>query len=466
MRILILQPMPPKAVEDRPAYVDAVARLGARLRERGHEPSLMIVREYDEESLRLKIADVRPELLVVYLESYYTTLVRRLTEHVAGRHYLPIIVGGPHATVAPHETLSLIGVEGIVLCEWDRAVPDYLEARRVGPDYINTPGFWFRSEAGIVRNPIAEPEKPEEMVVVPDRSLYSADQILDGHGRIDILATRGCSFYCAHCQQDLAAGLYEEGNMASLRRRPVQALATEVEHLRTTYPAMRGLRFVGCTFPLDVEYLNRYTEIFCGPMRVPFTARVKTSELTAETAELLRKCGCYELELEVLSGSDFIRNEIFNLDLSERQILEAFAACRTAELKTRALVQVGLPYDTVVTIEQTGKLVRRAGADAVDVSIYYPLPGTKAHHVCQENGWLSGRGADAFLAGQSALDMPGLDAATIKRYATLLPHLVHNPKAWPALMKLERLHLGKRSLADLVAPLLGQRWGRNRGGHG
>ncbi|NIA22492.1 MAG: hypothetical protein GWP05_11145, partial [Anaerolineaceae bacterium] len=175
---------------------------------------------------------------------------------------------------------------------------------------------------------------------------------------------------------------------------------------------------------------------------------------------LLKQAGCYEVELEVLSGSDFIRNDIFNLDLSDRQIIRAFAACREAGLKTRAMVQIGLPYDTVVTIEQTGKLLRRAGTDAVEVQVYYPLPGTKAYELCHENGWLSGRDAAAHFAGQSTLDMPGLDASTIKRYTTLLPHLVRHPKAWPALMKLERIHLGRRSLADLVAPLLGQRWSR------
>ena len=129
-------------------------------------------------------------------------------------------------------------------------------------------------------------------------------------------------------------------------------------------------------------------------------------------------------------------------------------------LKTRAIVQVGLPYDTVVTIEQTGQLLRRVGTDAVEVQVYYPLPGTKAQELCHENGWLSGRDASAYFAGQSVLDMPGLDAPTIKRYATLLPHLVRHPKAWPTLMKLERIHLGRHSLADLAAPLLGQRWSR------
>ncbi|NIA22013.1 MAG: hypothetical protein GWP05_08655, partial [Anaerolineaceae bacterium] len=316
MRILILQPVPPKGADGGSVYVDDVARLGARLGECGHEPSLMVFGRLDEEALRLKVADVRPEHVIIYLESFYVNLVRRLTEHLSGRYYLPIIIGGPQATVAPHETLSLIGVEGVVLCEWDRAVPEYLEARRVGPDYINTQGFWFRSEAGIVRNRVAEPEQPQQMVVVPDRSLYSAEQVLDGHGLAAVQATRGCHFYCAHCQMDLAAGLYEELSLPTLRRRPVEALAAEVEHLRTTYPSMRGLRFVGCTFPLDEDYLRQFAETFSGPTRLPFTARAKTSELTAGAAALLKQAGCYEVELEVLSGSDFIRNDIFNLDLS------------------------------------------------------------------------------------------------------------------------------------------------------
>lgn len=460
MRILILQPVPPKHVDGRTVYIDAVARLGARLRQSGHEPSLMTVDQFDEEALRLKIADVRPEHLILYLESYYVNLARRLCEHIANRYYLPIIAGGQHATVAPHEALSLIGVEGVVLGEWDRAVPEYLQARGAGADYAGTRGFWFRTEGGLVRNPVACPELPDEMVPMPDRSLYSADQIVGPRGLVEIEITRGCRFYCSHCQMDLAAGLYEDEQLVFLRRRPVAAVVKEIEFLRTAYPAMRGLRVGGCTFPLDEAYLTEFAAALPGPTRVPMVVRVKTSEMTSAMAALLRQAGCFEVEFEVLSGSDFIRNDIFQLDLSEKQILTAFAAARQAGLRTRALAQVGLPYETVVTMEQTGNLLRRVGADSVDVQLFFPLPGTKAYEVCQENGWLSGRDAESYFAGHTPLDLPGLDAATIKRYLTLMALPVEHPKAWPLLMRLEHVKLGRRTLADLVAPLLGQRWAR------
>jgi len=461
MRVLILQPVPPRHWEGRRDYVDAVARLGARLRERGHEPSLLTFSEFDEELLRLKIADVRPEQVVVYLESLYVNLARRVAEHIANRYYLPIIVGGPHATVAPHEVLSLIGVEGVVLGEWDRAVPEYLDARPLGPDYVNTRGFWFQSEGGLLRNPLADPEQPDQMVVIPDRSLYSADQVVGADGLVDLHVTRGCRFYCAHCQMDLAAGLYEDQGFQWLRRRPVAAIVKEVEHLRTAYPAARGLRIAGCAMPLDAEYLRELSEALSGPLHMPLTARVKTSEVTAAIAGLLRRAGCYEISLEILSGSDFIRNDILQLDLSEQQIFDACAAARQAGLRTRAMVCVGLPYDTVVTMEQTGNLLRRAGADSVDARVFFPLPGTKAYDLCQENGWLSGRDVSRYFDGESLLDLPGLDTETIRRYAALIPHLVHHPRAWPLLMRLERVRLGRRrTLADLVAPLLGQRWAR------
>jgi radical SAM superfamily enzyme YgiQ (UPF0313 family) len=456
MRILILQPAAPRGRHDRRDYVDAVARLGARLRQHGHEPSLLVLSEFEPETLRLKIADVRPEHIIVYLESLHVDLVRRLTEHVAHRYYLPMVIGGPHATVAPHETLSLIGVEGVVLGEWDRAVPEYLEARRLGPDYVGTRGFWFQSEGGLIRNRIAEPERPEEMVVIPDRSLYSAEQIVSARGLVDIEAARGCRFYCAHCQMDLAAGLYEDEKFSWLRRRPVAALAKEIEHLRTSYPALRALRFAGCVFPLDESYLRDFTAACAGPLRVPFTARAKTSELSPELARLLRQAGCYEVELEVLSGSDFIRNEIFQLDLSEEQIGRAFAAAQQAGLRTRAAVQVGLPYDTVVTMEQTGELLRRLAPDEVEAGVFFPLPGTTAHDICRENGWLSGGDPARSPSGDSPLDLPGLDGATIRHYAAIMPLLARGPRAWSLVMRLERVKLGRRTLADLVAPLLGK----------
>jgi radical SAM superfamily enzyme YgiQ (UPF0313 family) len=255
---------------------------------------------------------------------------------------------------------------------------------------------------------------------------------------------------------DLAAGLYEEAGHPWLRRRPVEAVLQEVEHLRTAYPRLRGLKIAGCAMPLDEPYLERFAEAFSGPSHIPFTTRVKAGALTRPMAGLLRRAGCWEVELEVLSGSDFIRNDIFDLDLSEKQVLEAFAAARAAGLRTRALVHVGLPYDTVVTMEQTGHLLRRAGCDAVDVELFYPLPGTKAYELCRENGWLSGRDAERYFDGESPLDLPGLDAETIRRYAALIPHLVHHPRLWPLLVRLERVKVGRRTLADLAVPLLGR----------
>ena len=454
MRVLILQPLSLLPHEQRRDYVDPVARLGARLRQRGHEPSLLLLAAFDPETLRLKIADVRPDHIVIHLDSLNVNLVRRLSEHIAHRYYLPLVVGGPHATVAPHETLSFIGVEGVVLGEWDRAVPDYLDARPLGPDYVNTPGFWFRSETGLIRNPLAVPEDPDHMVAIPDRALYPADCIVDAHGFADLEPARGCNFYCAHCQMDLAAGLYEDLHFTWLRRRPVAAIAAEINHLRTAYPAIRGLRFTGCVFPLDNAWLADLADALAGPFQFPFTAQVKTSELTPDIAQLLRKAGACELGLEILSGSDFIRNEILQLDLSEDQIFAAFAAARQAGLRTRAIVRIGLPYETIVTLEQTGRLLQRLKPDAIDAAVFCPLPGTKAHELCRENGWLSGRDPARSFLGESPLDLPGLDARAIRRYAAAMPHLARHPAAWTTLMRLERLKLGRRSLADLLAPLL------------
>jgi radical SAM superfamily enzyme YgiQ (UPF0313 family) len=459
MKVLIIQPAPPKPWPEG-VYADEVARLGARLRETGHEPSLLVLADLDEEVLRLKIADVRPEHVVVYLESYHVALARRIAELITSRYYLPIIIGGPHATVAPLETLSIIGVEGVVLGEWDRAVPRYLEARSRGADFTATEGFWFKTETGTVRNPMAAPERPDEMVAVPDRRLYSADQVVDAAGRATLWPGRGCRSYCAHCQMDLAAGLYEERQMIFERRRPVAHLAREIAWLRATYPNLRRLRFSGCGFPLEEAYLKEFSAALAAAP-LPFAARVKPADLGARAAGQLRQAGCDEVELEMLSGSEFIRNEIFNLDLSEEAIVRAFAAARGAGLRTTALVQVGLPYETVVTVEQTASLLRRLAPDRVEVRVYYPLPGTKAYELCRENGWLSGRGEADYFAGQSTLDLPGLDSGAIRRYATLIPRLVHRPKAWPLLWRLEHIRLGRRTAADILAPLLGWRRGRS-----
>lgn len=47
--------------------------------------------------------------------------------------------------------------------------------------------------------------------------------------------------------------------------------------------------------------------------------------------------------MELISGSDFIRNEIFDMDLTGEQIDAAFARLKAAGIRTRTIVYVGTP---------------------------------------------------------------------------------------------------------------------------
>jgi radical SAM superfamily enzyme YgiQ (UPF0313 family) len=157
--------------------------------------------------------------------------------------------------------------------------------------------------------------------------------------------------------------------------------------------------------------------------------------VTGEAAGLLAAAGCRRVHTHIGSGSRFIRDEIFSMNLTDGQVIEAGRALHDAGLHVAAEVFVGAPYESDITVEETLALCREAGIDEVHPRVFYPTPGTRAAELCSENGWISGRGEEAYWDEQSVLDMPSMPAAQIEAVARKFPSLLKRPGA-SALRKL------------------------------
>jgi hypothetical protein len=166
---------------------------------------------------------------------------------------------------------------------------------------------------------------------------------------------------------------------------------------------------------------------------------------------MLVAAGCVEAEIEVVSGSDFVRNDILNMEVSDEHFLAAFTRLRQRDIRTRAVVLVGSPYATEMSSKSLVQLVEGLEPDECEVKVYHPLPGTRGRDLCREAGWLSNRGEDNFTLQRSILDMPNLPARTIDRTVRRLRR-GSNGSWWTAFGRL-RLP-DKQSVRKLLSNLL------------
>ena len=434
MGILIVQFAPPSHAPDRPRFCQELGLATALLRQAGIDVALTAMTAYDRGGLRSAISAHRPTHILMDVPATRAALARHTIGEIAERHYLPVIVVGRLATCQPEKAISIPGVAAIVQGEYEQTLPTLLAALEAGPDTAaEIPGVWLNSAEGLLRNPPAPMIEDVDALPPADREIFQYARTVEAGNEAVFHACRGCRNWCAHCLNDWYLNLYDQ--QRCLRRRDPAKLMDEVVDVTTRYRGVKTVAFAGHAFATDVEWLEAFAGEYPKRTQLPYRCRVTPNAMDERTPGLLAASGCRLADVEIGSGSSFIRDEVLTLRTTRRQLVDAVGSLKQAGIAVRGSVFVGSPYESEVSIEETLDLLVELKVDSVRPRVYYPIPATRAAEMCAENGWISGRGEECFHQQRSVLDMPTLPAAKIndvyRRYAALLRlHSGKSLSAW------------------------------------
>lgn len=153
-----------------------------------------------------------------------------------------VIVGGPHATLAPQDLLDTGYVDHVVTGEGETTFPTVLDRIESGEEIDKViPG---------------EPVEDLDQIPFPDRDLYNMRRILNSQGiypyphrYVGIITSRGCSFNCSFCQP-MERTLFGR----KIRRRSVKNVIDEVVHVVDKYKA-NFIMFQDSTFTVNTTWI-------------------------------------------------------------------------------------------------------------------------------------------------------------------------------------------------------------------
>jgi radical SAM superfamily enzyme YgiQ (UPF0313 family) len=169
-------------------------------------------------------------------------------------------------------------------------------------------------------------------------------------------------------------------------------------------------------FPLKREWLGRFCQLYSDRIRLPFHVMIRPEMAQKGKLTLLKEAGCKLVRIGVESGNEEFRRTVLNRHVSNRDIIEAFEEADKLGLKTSAFNMVGLPGETPGLIRETIALNKRIRPNHIDVSVFYPFPGTELYKVCQERGYLTGEERTSCFANKSVLQMPSISTKEIASY--------------------------------------------------
>ncbi|KPK86561.1 MAG: hypothetical protein AMJ81_00905 [Phycisphaerae bacterium SM23_33] len=396
----------------------------AMLRQEGFDIALAALNGYDGALLRAAVNQHRPTHVLIEVPPTRLTAAHHTIVDVAEKLFLPVIIVGRYATCQPEQAISGPGVIVLVRGEYEHALLRLFESLRDNPAWPEEiPGVWFNSEEGLIRNEPSPPVQELDSLPDPDREIFHYGRAVAQTGEATFQATRGCANWCAFCLNDWYISLYRDKGQY-LRRRGVGRLLDEVDHVTARYDGVRTVTFCDHAFATDAAWVEEFATEYPRRCRLPCRCHVRLNALDQRIPELLARSGCRQVDVEIGSGSSFIREEVLALRTTRQEIITGVDALKQAGLKVRGSVFVGAPYESEVSVEETLDLLATLQLHQVHPRVFYPLPGTRAAEMCAENGWISGRAEENFYSGHSVLDMPSLPSARIdeifRRYEALL----------------------------------------------
>jgi radical SAM superfamily enzyme YgiQ (UPF0313 family) len=430
MRILVLQFASDVRGRPLPRFEPQLGTLLSLLERRGHELALAGLSSFDLNQVKAALARSLPQLVYADISAVCIDAARRTFEYVNQHEFLPIVVGGQYPTLDPPAALSLPGVRAVAVGEPDASLATYLERMKDPAIGQIVSGVWLRDERGLAQPALPPLVEDLNSLPFPHRDLFGYREVVQKTGLIEIGIGRGCPQHCAYCVNERLMKLCEGGGAWVRRRSPGNILA-EIALLCERYPGVQRVRFLDHSFALDEGWLKELLAAYSHKCGLPFRCHLRAGATCEETVRAVAAAQCELVDVEVISGSDFIRNEVFSMDLSAGQIRTTFQQLAAAGIRTRAIVYLGAPYESEASLEATRTLLLEIKPDLVDVRPYYPWPGTRARDLCGEHGWLHSRGEEQYHADRTGTDLPACRpnqlTVFIRRLRTELPTALGEP---------------------------------------
>ena len=335
----------------------------------------------DQKAITQRVADIKPD--IVGIQTMTFTLVDAIQTVRTVKSVCPeshLCLGGPHVNIFPQETLSINGVDSLVLGEGERPFADMVNAISNGSDIADIEGVV------VMRNGIAGSLQARPLVSNLDDLPQPDRDLLDNSLYWSVLAksrpittamtSRGCPYKCIFCDRPHLGKKF--------RSRSASNVVDEMEDC--TKRGIKEIFLYDDTFTINRERVFEIRdEVKRRGLKMQWDARARANTLDAEVVKAMKDCGVARLHIGVESGSPRIL-KVLRKGITVEQAHKAFDLCRKFGVTTLAYFMLGNPTETREDIDMTMQFISKCRANYAHIAITTPFPGTELYHMGLQQG--------------------------------------------------------------------------------
>jgi radical SAM superfamily enzyme YgiQ (UPF0313 family) len=291
---------------------------------------------------------------------------------------VPLILGGPHTTMAWNKLIDEFLYDVIFLGEGEQTLPIICKRLIEGDSVDDIQGIVTKStvtgNSNLSHHMIAD----LDMLSFPEYDLFTQISKEFIRTAYPLVTTRGCVYKCSYCSVPKISG-------RRFRKRSPDNIIEELQWARKKY-AVTSFEIIDDIFNLDIE---RCKTICLALIRenVGMTWScpngVRADRIDKELAELMFKSGCRSVMVGIESADPIVLASV-NKGETIDDIERGICIFQDAGITVGGYFIVGLPGDSLESQKRSVEFAKELGISA-HFNMLMPYPGTELWHWAETN---------------------------------------------------------------------------------
>ena len=305
----------------------------------------------------------------------------------------PTIMGGVHATFLPENSLQEPFVDYVVLGEGEGRLSALLAALRSGSSLNAIDGIGYKRDGYIVVQPrTCVIDLSGEYVSPVSERTARYFKLAAQRNEVILPSTRGCTWAtgqrggCAFCS-------VKYQYLGTYRFVPFEKWAQDLDAIYALHPfTLIELEDENSVY--FVHHLDKYAA-HLQAKGIKYHLHMRADALQRE--EIIRRLaetGCQRIHVGVESGSERVRNQVFNKGEKEEDFYSAARLLAKYGIEGVYTYMIGAPTETPQEMRETLELSDRLsrlhprGKSRSTIYVLIALPGTDIFERAKEEGWV------------------------------------------------------------------------------
>ncbi len=292
-----------------------------------------------------------------------------------------VVLGGPHATIAPDELLSFNIVDFVVRGEGEHTLHELCKTIRSNKNvFTEIEGLSFKVEGKIIHNADRPLEKDINNFPFPDRedflgiNRYSKDNISS------IITSRGCPYDCTFCSAKTTW-------TRKVRYRDVDNVIEEIIMLKNKY-AIPSYFFWDDSFTVNRSRTEELLDkIITNKINLPWECTTRADLLDDKLLSKMKAAGCFSIDIGLETASNRMLN-IIKKNITMETCYQAFSLLVKHNMNYGVFLMVGFPEETEEDILKTIEYAKNSTATTLCFSVFTPYPGCESYERAKEMGMI------------------------------------------------------------------------------